>query len=240
METVWIVIFGIVALAVVGLVGMMIIWQDARGRLQERVGPEYDRQVRARGSKRHAKRRLSDAAARRARFDIRPLEPAARERYLRRWEAVQTGFVDRPGPALDEADRLVMDVMHERGYPVYPVGDFDERAELIAADHPQAVQHYRAAHTARQGHHRHPNLSDTEHLRQAFMHYRVLFDELVRGGTPVTAPVSSRRGRHHRPRTPRMRRHVEHDQRRTRMDTRPEQYEEHEPRGPDSGGSGSR
>jgi hypothetical protein len=89
--------------------------------------------------------------------------------------------------------------MHDRGYPV---GDFDERAELIAADHPQAVQHYRAAHTARQGHHRHPNLSDIEQLRQAFMHYRVLFDELVRGGTPVTAPISSRRRRHHRPRTP--------------------------------------
>src|SRR5919112_5408779 len=204
MDPVWIVIFGIVALGVVGLVGMMIIWQDARGGLQQRVGPQYDHQVRARGGKRHGKRRLSDAADRRDRVDIRPLRPAARERYLRRWEAVQTDFVDRPGPALDEADRLVMDVMHDRGYPVYPAGDFDEHAELIAADHPQAVQHYRAAHTARQGHHRHPNLSDTEHLRQAFMHYRVLFDELVRGGTPVTAPVSSRRRRHRRPRTARM------------------------------------
>jgi hypothetical protein len=232
-----------IGIIVLGAAVLFVVWDARRRRrihLQQRFGPEYERQMRARGSERDAAWHLSAIVDRRDRLDIRPLEPAARERYLRRWEAVQTDFVDRPGPTLDEADRLVMDVMHERGYPVYPVGDFDERTELIAADHPQAVQHYRAAHTARQGHHRHPNLSDTEHLRQAFMHYRVLFDELVRGGTPVTAPVSSRRGRHHRPRTPRMRRHVEHDQRRSRMDIRPEQYEEHEPRGPDSGGSGSR
>jgi hypothetical protein len=56
----------------------------------------------------------------------------------------------------------------------------------------------------------------------------------------VTAPVSSRRRGHHRPRTLRMRRHVEHHPRSSRMNTRPEEYEEHEPRGPDSGGSGSR
>ena len=179
METVWIVIFGIVALAVVGLVGMMIIWQDARGRLQPRVGPEYDRQVRTRGSKRHAKRHPSNAAARHDRFDIRPLEPAARERYLRRWEAVQTGFVDRPGPALDEADRLVMDVMHDRGYPV---SDFTERLELVAVDYPEVVKHYHAAHAARQSHYGHPSPSDTEHLQQAFVHYRKLFEALVRDG----------------------------------------------------------
>jgi hypothetical protein len=231
-----------IGIIVLGAAVLFAVWDARRRRriyLQQRFGPEYERQVRACGSERDAAWHLSVTVDRRDRLDIRPLEPAARERYLRRWEAVQTDFVDRPGPTLDEADRLVMDVMHERGYPVYPVGDFDERAELIAADHPQAVQHYRAAHTARQGHHRNPKLSDTEHLRQAFMHYRVLFDELVRGGMPVTAPVSSRRGRHHRPHTPRMRRHAEHDQRRSRMDIRPEQYEEHEPRGPDSGGSGS-
>jgi hypothetical protein len=193
-----------IGIIVLGAAVLFVVWDARRRRrihLQQRFGPEYERQVRARGSERDAAWHLSAIVDRRDRLDIRPLEPAARERYLRRWEAVQTGFVDRPGPALDEADRLVMDVMHERGYPVYPVGDFDERAELIAADHPQAVQHYRAAHTARQGHHLHPDLSDTEHLRQAFMHYRVLFDELVRGGTPVTAPVSDRRGRHHRPHT---------------------------------------
>jgi hypothetical protein len=91
---------------------------------------------------------------------------------------VQSEFVDRPGSALDDADRLVTDVMHDRGYPVE---DFGERAELVAADHPQVVEHYRAAHAARQAHRGHPGDSDTEELRQAFVHYRALFDELVQG-----------------------------------------------------------
>lgn len=156
---------------------------DARRRrrihLQQRFGPEYERQVRARGSERDAAWHLSAIVDRRDRLDIRPLEPTARDRYLRRWEAVQTDFVDRPGPALDEADRLVMDVMHDRGYPV---SDFAERAELAAADYPEVVKHYHAAHAARQSHHGHPSPSDTEHLRQAFVHYRMLFEALVPDG----------------------------------------------------------
>jgi hypothetical protein len=89
---------------------------------------------------------------------------------------VQSEFVDRPGPALDKADRLVTDVMRDRGYPVE---DFSERAELMAADHPQIVEHYRAAHAVRHAHHGNSGASDTEELRQAFVHYRALFDELV-------------------------------------------------------------
>jgi hypothetical protein len=93
---------------------------------------------------------------------------------------VQSDFVDQPGRALDEADRLVTDVMKDRGYPVH---NFSERAELVAADHPQVVEHYRAAHAARQRHTpSHDGASggaDTEELRQAFVHYRALFEELV-------------------------------------------------------------
>jgi hypothetical protein len=111
-------------------------------------------------------------------LNIRQLEPTARDRYTRRWEAVQTEFVDRPGHALDDADRLVTDVMRDRGYPV---ADFDERAELVASDHPQIVEHYRAAHAARRNHHGRPGAVGTEELRQAFVHYRALFDELIRG-----------------------------------------------------------
>jgi hypothetical protein len=206
------VIIGVVVLQAAVLFAVWDARRRRRAHLQQRFGPEYERQVRVRGSERDAARHLSEVADRRDRLDIRPLEPAARERYTRRWQAVQTDFVDRPGPALDEADWLVMDVMHERGYPVYPVGDFGERAELIAADHPQVIQHYHAAHAAQQGHQRNPDLSDTEHLRQGFMHYRVLFEELVReGGTPVTATGQRRANK----RTPRHRTPVNRTARRT-------------------------
>jgi FtsZ-interacting cell division protein ZipA len=169
-------IIGIVVLA--GAV-VFAVWYTLRRRradLQQRFGPEYAREVLARGSERAADQHLGAVADRRDRLDIHELEPAARERYTQRWQVVQTEFVDRPGPALDEADQLVTEVMRDCGYPVE---DFSDRAELVAADHPQVVEHYRAGHTTQQVHHDHPDATDTEDLRQAFVHYRALFDELV-------------------------------------------------------------
>jgi hypothetical protein len=179
MNTVGWIVIGIVVVAVIVLLAV-VLRRRSRMNLQERFGPEYDREVEARGSERDAERHLRDVANRRDKLDIRQLDAAARDRYTQRWQAVQSDFVDQPGRALDEADRLVTDVMQDRGYPVH---NFSERAELVAADHPQVVEHYRAAHAARQRHT--PNHdgaaggSDTEELRQAFVHYRALFDELV-------------------------------------------------------------
>jgi hypothetical protein len=174
----WIVL-GIVILAIIiGLV-MAARWRS-RANLQKRFGPEYDREVEARGSERDAERHLRDVAGRRDKLDIRELDAATRDRYTRRWQSVQTDFVDQPGHALDEADRLITDLMEARGYPVR---DFNERAELVAADHPQVVEHYRAAHSARQrqltSHGGDSGTVDTEEMRQAFVHYRALFEELV-------------------------------------------------------------
>jgi hypothetical protein len=179
MNTVGWIILGIVVFAVIVLLAMAARWRS-QAHLKERFGPEYDREVAARGSEREAQRHLRDVAGRRDRLDIRQLDPADRERYTRRWQAVQTEFVDQPSRALDEADRLVTDVMKDRGYPV---DDFNERAELVAADHPEVVEHYRAAHAAQQrqvpGQDANGRGVDTEELRQAFVHYRALFDELV-------------------------------------------------------------
>jgi len=179
MNTVGWIILGVVVFAVIVLLAIAARWRS-RTNLQQRFGPEYRREVAARGSEREAQRHLRSVAHRRDRLDIRQLDPAARDRYTQRWQSVQTDFVDQPGRALDEADRLVTDVMKDRGYPV---GDFNERAELIAADHPEVVEHYRAAHAARQRqaprHGENGHGVDTEELRQAFVHYRALFDELV-------------------------------------------------------------
>lgn len=175
MSTIGWIILGIVVVAAI-VVAVLAMRSRSRAKLQERFGPEYEREVTARGSERDAARHLSDVADRRDQLEIRPLDRTARERYTRRWEAVQSEFVDQPGGALDEADRLITDVMRDRGYPVE---NFGERAELVAADHPQVVEHYRAAHAARRNHQGSPGAVDTEQLRQAFVHYRALFDELV-------------------------------------------------------------
>jgi hypothetical protein len=59
----------------------------------------------------------------------------------------------------------------------YPVSDFESRAEDISVDHPRVVEHYRAGHEIVLRHGR--GLASTEDMRQAMIHYRTLFDDLV-------------------------------------------------------------
>ncbi|HET7772148.1 MAG TPA: hypothetical protein VFN74_25470 [Chloroflexota bacterium] len=76
--------------------------------------------------------------------------------------------------AIGQANTLIKQVMHERGYPV---GDFDQRAEDISVRHPLVVQHYRAAREVAQRNER--GQATTEDLRRALVHYRGLFHELL-------------------------------------------------------------
>ncbi len=190
--TSWVVI-GIAIVILLIVVALLVVRQrkDTTEQLRERFGPEYDRAVEDESRERDARKRLSEVAERRDSLDIRPLEPASRERYLRRWDVVQSEFVDRPGPAVDEADALVNDVMRERGYPV---DDFDTRAEMIAADHPHVVEDYRQATDARRRYLDAGDSASTEELRRAMVHYRSLFERLVGGSEtrPDDASVGDR------------------------------------------------
>ena len=95
-------------------------------------------------------------------------------------------FVDNPKGVVMQADQLVRELMAKRGYPM---GDFEHRAADISVDHPSVVEHYRAAQTiaVRDGR----GEANTEELRQAVVHYRVLFDELleVRNANGIDAPA---------------------------------------------------
>ena len=170
---VWIVI-AIAAVVVLALV----LWSALRARrtrtLKEGFGPEYDRTVADAASKREAEADLLERRERREELDIRPLEPAARERYADEWQATQARFVDDPGGAITEADVLIQRVMRERGYPVE---DFDQRAADVSVDHPEVVNNYRAAHGISIAHER--ERAATEDLLVAMQHYRSLFDELL-------------------------------------------------------------
>jgi hypothetical protein len=167
----WILIV-IAAIAVIALVAAMLMQQRRRAGLQDRFGPEYERAVEERGDRREAERELADRAGRRDKLDIRPLTADQRGEYASRWEAVQAAFVDRPREAVVLADDLIVEVMERRGYPV---DSFDERAGLVSTDYPEVVDHYRSAHlvSARGGD------ASTEDLRQAFVHYRALFDTML-------------------------------------------------------------
>ena len=69
--------------------------------------------------------------------------------------------------------------MRDRGYPV---DDLATRSDMVAVDHPEVVQDYRAATDARARHHDAGAEATTEDLRRAMVHYRSLFERLV-GGT---------------------------------------------------------
>jgi hypothetical protein len=176
---IWFIVVVVVVLAVVGLV---MTARQRRHSLQERFGPEYDRSVGSAGGRRQAERELRDKVARRDQLDIRPLTAESRERYADEWASVQEGFVDAPGDAVDQADALVVQVMMERGYPVE---DFETRSDMASVDHPDVVDHYRAAHQIRSANR--TGEADTEQLRVAVVHYRWLFDALLGESETATA-----------------------------------------------------
>ncbi|MEN3341271.1 MAG: hypothetical protein V7644_675 [Actinomycetota bacterium] len=182
----WIVIAAIVVVLLVAFVVSRAAARRRSSQLQGRFGPEYDRTVESADNRKKAEAELAARQERREQLHVRPLSPAARERYLSQWQTAQAQFVDTPGAAVAAADELIQSAMAERGYPVQ---DFDSRAADISVDHPQVVENYRHGHRlaekAADGN------GSTEDLRQAMRHYRALFEELIE---PVSdEPVS--RGR---------------------------------------------
>jgi hypothetical protein len=175
METVAVIVLVVILVAALAAVLFAVSRNRRRAQLQERFGPEYDRVISETGNRREAEQHLAAVADKRDKLEIRDLEPRQRVQFVEQWELVQARFVDEPAAAVDGAELLITTVMRERGYPVE---DFEERVDLVAADHADVVQHYRAAHDSHERHRRSGN-TDTEDLRQAFVHYRSLFDSLV-------------------------------------------------------------
>jgi len=181
MSTVTIVIAVLVVLALIA-VGVALTTGLRRWRsrqLRSRFGPEYERVVEATGDRGQAERSLEQRVERRRGLQIRELSRVDRDQYAGEWRAVQTHFVDDPRAAVDEADALISRVMTERGYPE---GDFEQHAADVSVDHAVAVPGYRRAHAVLLSSAR--SQVATDDLRQAMVHYRDLFSQLV-GEPPV-------------------------------------------------------
>jgi len=188
-----------VAIAIIIVAALVIVRNKRSERLQSRFGPEYERTVHETGNVRTAEATLQARETRVERFHIRPLTREDATRFSDEWRRVQAQFVDDPANATIQADRLVGEAMTARGYPV---GDFEQRVEDISVDHPNVVVNYRAARDIAERQARHA--ASTEDLRQAMVHYRALFSELLRE-TParverdaerhIGRPVGAERGR---------------------------------------------
>lgn len=178
------VVIVIVVIIVIGAIAAAVMSATRRRRLQQRFGPEYDRLVSEHDSKFKAEAELSRRERRVNDLNIRPLEQAARERYIAEWATIQERFVDAPQGAVVQAQNLVVAVMNERGYPTE---DRDQVLADLSVDHAAFVDHYRAAsdisERAADG------TSSTEDLRQAVIHYRVLFEDLL--GQPADSEVAA-------------------------------------------------
>lgn len=163
------------AIAAVLAVGAWLFFQRRQSdHLRSRFGSEYEHEVEDKGSRRKAEAELAEREKRVKKLDVRPLEPGARDGFRHRWTKVQARFVDDPPGAVAEADDLLGEVMRTRGYPV---SDFEQSAGDISVDHPEVIKQYRAGHDIAVRHER--GQASTEELRQAMIHYRALFDELI-------------------------------------------------------------
>ncbi|MBU8812120.1 hypothetical protein [Mycolicibacterium goodii] len=183
----WIAIGVVVAvLVILALVCLVSMSRQKRSeRLRSHFGPEYDRTVDTTGDRRAAEKELLGRQRAHKKLDIVELSPEARARYFQAWTATQAEFVDDPAGAVRDADRLVTEVMRERGYPV---DDFEQRAADISVDHPKVVEHYRAAHVLHLAQ-EHGEIG-TEAQREAIVHYRALFEQLL-GVHPTTSAANS-------------------------------------------------
>jgi hypothetical protein len=170
----WIVIAAVAAAAVLLLIGLASWFSRRRRRehLQERFGEEYDRTVSSEG-RRTAERRLSDVEKEHEQLDIRPLSPAARDRYLEEWRQAEARFVNDPELSARTAERIVVRLLEDRGYPTD--GGTETQAAHVAVDHPNVVERYRHGHAMLET----SGDDYTENLRKAMIDFRSVFEELA-------------------------------------------------------------
>ncbi|MGW4467523.1 hypothetical protein [Micromonospora sp. NPDC004704] len=174
----------IVVAAVLVVVIAASIWAvTRRAALRRQFGPEYDQAVAERESRGEAERELRERTRRHAELTLTPLSEESRQRYATTWADIQANFVDAPNDSVGAADELVTRLIAERGYPT---GDYDEQLATLSVEHARTLSHYRDAHEIRLRDQR--GEADTEDLRQALVHYRALFADLL-GTDPVTDSV---------------------------------------------------
>ena len=181
---------GIIAIVIVAVIIVAALMTAAaltarRRRLQQQFGPEYERAVTEQSSRLRAEAELTGRQRRVRKLDIRPLTDETRQHYAADWTVIQEQFVDSPQTAVGRAYDLVARVMTERGYPT---DDSEQVVADLSVEHAATVDHFRAAQqitsAAASGD------AATEDLRQALIHYRALFSDLLGETTATDSSVA--------------------------------------------------
>jgi hypothetical protein len=177
------IVVGILVVAILAAAAWYVLRRQA---LRRRFGPEYDRMVAERDSRPAAERELRERERRHAELELRPLSAESQATYAAAWEEVQARFVDSPTEAVAAGDELVTRLIAERGYPT---GDYDEQVAHLSVEHARTLGHYRDAHDIHLRNER--GEASTEELRQALVHYRELFADVL-GDDPLHRPADPR------------------------------------------------
>jgi hypothetical protein len=186
--TMWIVVAVLVAIGILAVAAWKFVQRRRTERLRAQFGPEYARELERMRDRRRVEGKLDDRWKRVEHMHIRPLTPRDRARFIESWRMVQAQFVDNPGAAVAEADRLLADVMSTRGYPTMNA-DFEQRAADMSVDHAPVVESYRKAHAIAVLHAR--GEATTEELRKATIYYRSVFEDLINEPNDMPARIAS-------------------------------------------------
>lgn len=168
-----ILITAVVLIAAVVVAWSAILWGRSL-KLRKKFGSEYNYTLEQTGDRRAAEAALAEREKRINKLEIHALDEEKRNRYHDEWLNIQAHFVDDPAKSVEQADRLITEVMVARGFPV---ADFEQRAADLSVMYPDLVSNYRSAYDIAM-----KNQNDgasTEDLRQAIVYYRSLFEELL-------------------------------------------------------------
>ena len=135
-------LWGVIGIAAAVLVVVIVISLIVHGRrkrereaLRARYGSEYDRTVEATGGKRAAATDLRAREQEREALRLRPPRDDERDDLRVRMAALQYRFVDNPGEVLLETQRVALDALRIRGYPV--ANEREQALRSLSVDHPQ-------------------------------------------------------------------------------------------------------
>ncbi len=149
--------------------------QERQEQARQDYGPEFERLAQERGSEQEAEQELRERREK-IESETHPLSEETRERYDEQWRQVEQTFVDDPKASLDDADRVVAEMLAERNFPT---DSRQEASEGIGAVHPGVVEDFREAQQVRQ-----ESVTDSgggadlDKMRQAIQKYRSVYEQL--------------------------------------------------------------
>lgn len=188
--TTLLIVIGVALVLIVGVIAVTTGQRRRRERqrdariesMRDRYGPEFDRQAERLRSSEAAESALTQRTQ-----QVRPrtLTPSERQRYHEDWERIEGGFLDRPGLAVAEAERLVRDLMRDRGYRT----DDDQDAAMdLSIGHRDLAERYRAGSRILAS-----GTTEVRDLREAMLHFRTMVNDLlavdVRGERRPVDPI---------------------------------------------------